>query len=201
MKPMKMFLVMIVAAACGRAVAVSDSNGTGLFLEPGVTYSVTNSNVDIPTATNSSAGVNGFGVVLRAGVHVWDRFFAAADGRYALLRFEDNADNVSVGASSWDVAPTIGVQMPDSGPRLYVGYVVSGNLDPQSTNGRDFSFDQAQGWRIGAGLMVQHVSVNIEWQRLHYGNSHLMTSSRNYSSLGYNPEGLVASVTFPIDFN
>jgi hypothetical protein len=199
---LKLYLfVLVVTTACIPAMAESDSNGTGLFLEPGVSYSVTNSNVDFPGATNSSASASGFGALLRAGVHVYDRFFVAADGRYSLPRFEDNAANISVSATAWDIAPVIGLQVPDSGPRLYVGYVVAGSLDPQSANDKDLSFTQAQGWRIGAGLMVKHVSVNIEWQRLHYGSNRLQSSSQTINGVSYNPEGLVASVTFPIDFN
>lgn len=202
---MTLFKTTIITLLMGTAsvsMAESDSNGTGLFLEPGLSYQITNSNVDYPgTGANSSASTRGFGLLARVGVHMWDRFFIAADGRYALLDFNDNANNISVNATSWDIAPVIGMQMPENGPRLYVGYVVAGNLDPQSTNGRDLLFEQATGWRVGAGLKVQHVSVNIEWQRLHYGSNRLQSSAATVNGVTYNGEGLVASVTFPIDFN
>lgn len=177
--------------------------GTGLFLEPGVSYQSTNSYVDYGTGvTSSTATTHGFGVLLRGGVHVYERFFIAADARYAMLKFTDNANNYDVGAKSWDVAPTLGVQMADWGARLYAGYVLAGNLDPESANGFDAKYDDATGWRFGAGLKAKNLSVNIEWQRLHYGDASLTRpAAAALSGVKYNGEGLIASVTFPIEFN
>ncbi len=197
------FLILSLLAAIGSAAwADGESNGTGLFIEPGVSYQVTNSLLDIPASTaNSTATTQGFGVVVRGGVHVMERFFVAADGRYALLKYADNANNFSVNATSWDIAPVIGMQMKDYGARLYAGYVLAGNLDPKGSRGVDPSFSDANGWRVGAGLKVQHVSVNIEWQRLHYGDASVKSGTTTTNGVKYNGEGLVASVTFPIEFN
>ena|SRR5665213_2934407 len=202
MNKLKCLFLTVVTLACTSAMAESDSNGTGLFLEPGISYQLSNSNSDYSGALrNSSASTKGFGVLARAGIHVYDRFFVAADARYAILNFTDNANNFSANASSWDIAPVVGLQMADSGARIFVGYVLAGNLDPQSSNGIDPSYGNATGWRVGAGLKIQHISVNIEWQRLHYGTGKLSGSGQSVSGLNYNPEALVASVTFPIDFN
>ncbi|NJM10356.1 MAG: hypothetical protein HC883_05740 [Bdellovibrionaceae bacterium] len=112
--------------------------GTGLFLEPGVTYQVTESSVDYSVGSlgNSSATTRGFGVVLRGGVHVYERFFVAADGRYAMLNYRDNGNNISTDARSWDLAPVLGLQMADYGVRIYGGYVLAGNL-PSRLNSID----------------------------------------------------------------
>jgi hypothetical protein len=181
----------------------SSSNGTGLFLEPGVSYQVTNANVDYGTGVgNSSASTRGFGVLARGGVHVLERFFVAADARYAMVKFNDNANDLNADATSWDIAPTVGVQMADWGARLYGAYVLAGHLDPKSVNGVDTKFDKPTGWRIGAGLKAKHLSVNIEWQRLHYGESELTRpAAPNLTGVRYDAEGLIASVTFPIEFN
>ncbi len=196
----------LVFLSCTPALAQDGDyiRGTGLFLEPGVTYQNTHSTVDYgSTVGNSSAGTRGFGAVLRGGVHVWERFFVAVDGRYAFLNFNDNATNIDVAARSWDVAPTIGMQMADWGARLYVGYALAGDLDPEAANGRDAKFSQANGWRAGLGLKARNVSVNIEWQRLHYGEASLSQpgGAATLTGVDYNGEGLVASITFPIEFN
>lgn len=131
-----------------------------------------------------------------------DRFFVAADARYAMLRFTDNTNNIDVDATSWDIAPTVGLQMADWGARLYAGYVLAGNLDPKSVNNVDTKFEQATGWRFGAGLKAKHLSVNIEWQRLHYGEAEITRpAAATLKGVKYNAEGLIASVTFPIEFN
>ncbi len=192
------------ALACSPvfAFAQDESGGTGLFIEPGVSYQVTNANVDFKGVTsNSSAATSGWGILARGGVHVYERVFVAADARYALLKYNDNANNYSVNATSWDIAPVIGLQMPDSGPRIYVGYVLAGELNPKESNGADVTFNDPTGWRVGAGLKVKSFSVNIEWQRLHYGEAKLNASGTTTSGLKYNGEGLVASVSFPFEFN
>ncbi len=47
---MKLSYALIVSAMCAltstTALAEGDSRGTGLFLEPGVTYQITESNID-----------------------------------------------------------------------------------------------------------------------------------------------------------
>lgn len=181
----------------------SMSGGTGLFLEPGVTYQTTNSAVDYGAGFgNSSASTQGFGAVVRGGIHVMDRFFLAADARYAMLKYADNSNNIDVDATSWDIAPTVGIQMADWGARFYTGYVLAGNLDPKSVNNVDTRFDQATGWRFGAGLKAKYLSVNIEWQRLHYGEAEITRpAAATLTGVKYNAEGLIASVTFPIEFN
>lgn len=196
-------LGLCLMIGCVPAFAQSESNGTGLFLEPGVSYQVTTSNFDYGSGiSNSSAATRGFGVLLRGGIHVYERFFVAADARYGMLNFNDNSNNINAEATAWDIAPTIGMQMADYGARLYAGYVLAGNLDPKSANNIDIRLDDANGWRVGAGLKLQHLSVNIEWQRLHYGSSKITRpAGATLTNADYNAEGLVASVTFPMEFN
>lgn len=180
--------------------------GTGLFLEPGISYQVASGNVNYPAPmTNSAATHQGFGAIVRGGIHVFERFFVAADGRYALLNFEDNANAISVQARSWDIAPVIGMQMADWGGRAYVGYTLAGELDPESVHGFDYRFEQPQGWRAGFGLKMKMLSVNIEWQRLEYAKTQIQSAGTlpaGTTTAGkHAAEGLIASVTFPIQFN
>lgn len=179
--------------------------GTGLFLEPGVSYQVVEGNVDYPAPMRNSSAVNrGFGVLLRGGIHLFERFFVAADARYAFLAFSDNSNNINGDARSWDIAPVIGVQMADWGGRAYVGYALAGELDPDSSNNFNYKFEQPNGWRAGVGLKLKFLSVNIEWQRFEYGKTKIEdagTLPASTTSAGkYAAEGLVASVTFPIEF-
>ncbi len=202
MKLSKVLVAAVLSFSGASAFADGESNGTGLFLEPGVTYQVGESNIDYAGGSNSAAVTRGFGLVGRAGIHVWERFFVAADARYAFLNFNDNSNNYQVKAQSWDIAPVVGFQMKDYGVRLYGGYVLAGNLDPKGKDGFDPKFEEATGWRVGAGLKLEQVSVNIEWQRIHYGKADLKRAgSSTPTNIDYNPDGLVASVTFPFEFN
>lgn len=180
-----------------------ETGGTGLFLEPGVTYQLTESAVDYgPGLGNSSAVNRGFGVVVRGGVHVYERFFVAADARYALLDYKDNANNFNTNATSWDIAPVVGLQMKDWGMRIFGGYILTGNLDPGSVRGIDLKYNEATGWRAGVGLKLHMVSVNVEWQRLHYGSADFTApAAATTSGVKYNADGIVASVTMPFEFN
>lgn len=199
---MKFYCTLFALFGALTGGATASAQGTGLFLEPGVTYQLTESEIDYGGGiANSTATTRGFGVVLRGGIHVWERFFVAADGRYALLDFQDNANNMSVNATSWDIAPVLGVQMADWGARLYGGYVLAGNLDPRSSGGMDTKFEQVTGWRLGIGLKLQQLGFNVEWQRLHYGDAQLeRAGTATPADIKYNPDGLIASLTFPIEF-
>lgn len=198
----KFLIASLISVTCGHALAEGDPNGTGLYLEPGITYQMTESNVNYSSGLGNSSAINrGFGVVTRGGIHLYERFFVAADARYALLKYKDNANNFSVSATSWDISPVVGMQMADYGVRVYGGYILAGNLDADGVHGFDPKFEEATGWRVGAGLKVQQVSVNIEWQKIHYGKAQVTSASGGQpTTIRYNPEGIVASVTFPIEF-
>jgi len=201
---MKMFKIMAgaIISLAGFQVAAD----TGLYLEPGVSYQELAGNIDYPAGNQkgSQATANGFGIILKGGVHVYEQFFVAADARYGLLRFNDNSNEYRVNASSWDIAPVIGYQMPGIGMRIFAGYVLAGNLDPSSgSHDQDFKLTDPQGWRVGAGLKVQMVSVNIEWQQLRYQTTKWegQSSPLKQGDIRYNPQGIIASVTFPLEFN
>lgn len=199
---MKMFQIM--ASALIGFAGFQAAADTGLYLEPGVSYQESAANFDLPSgnAKGSQATTNGFGLVLKGGVHVMEQFFVAADARYNFLRYNDNTNGYNTNATAWDIAPVIGYQMPEIGVRLFAGYVLAGNLDPSSVNGSDFKLSEANGWRVGAGLKVQSVSVNIEWQQLRYQTTKWEgASSSATGDIRYNPQGLIASVTFPLEFN
>ena len=193
----------LLAFGCGTALAESNSNGTGLFLEPGVTYQMNEANTTFSGGlTSSNAVTKGFGVVLKAGIHVYDRFFVAADGRYSMLKFSDNANHYNESASSWDLSPVVGMQMPDIGARLFAGYVVTGSMDPKGSNGIDPMLEDANGFRVGAGLKLHEFSVNFEWQTIRYGKSTIAaTNGGAATEMSYKSDGIVASVTFPVEFN
>ena len=200
-------LLLAALITCSHyAFADGSIRGSGLYIEPGVTYTTMQSNVNYPAPfSNSSANVSGFGAVFRGGIHVFERFFVAADARYGLNKFQDNGNNISVNGSSWDLAPTIGVQMADYGVRLYGGYILAGNMDPKGVNGYDFRFEDPTGWRVGAGLKLQQLSVNIEWQTIHYGKTTVQSAGgfaagSNTDAIKFDGNGIVASVTFPIEF-
>ncbi len=192
----------LLALGCVTATAETNSNGTGLFLEPGVTYQMNEANTTQANVRGSNAVTKGFGVVMKAGIHVYDRFFVAADGRYSMLKYSDNANAYNESASSWDLSPVIGMQMPDIGGRLFAGYIVTGSMDPKGSNGVDPMLENANGFRVGAGLKVNNYSVNFEWQTLRYGkSSYAAVNGAGPTDFDYKSDGIVASVSFPIEFN
>lgn len=199
------FCVVALGAAAS-AESEEGIEGSGLFVEPGLTYLLAESRVNYPSPyINSSATTRGFGVVLRGGIHVYQRLFVAADARYAMPVFHDNANNLMAGASAWDLAPIVGVQMAEYGLRLYGGYVLAGNLNLQRVNGLELRFEEPNGWRVGAGLKLKQFSVNIEWQNLHYSTTKVesqgLLASNSGARFKNDSDGIVTSVTFPIEFH
>jgi hypothetical protein len=181
------------------------SSPYGVFVEPGITYEIGNSSISYPAPfSNSSGSSNGFGLMGRLGVHFSEIFFAAIDGRFKVVQFKDSTNNYNADATSFDVAPVIGVQMPEFGLRFWGSYVVTGQLDPKQSNSLDLRFEDAQGIRLGAGIRFLSLSVNIEYQDLKYGRTTLeqlgpFSSIGESHSIQLKNESYILSLSFPIE--
>lgn len=176
----------------------------GLFVEPGVIYQAQDTKVDWGSAVSNSTGKNnGFGANVRLGMHVNEIFFAGLDARYLLTKFEDSAVNTDVNAKSYDVAPFIGVQMPDIGLRFWGSYVVWGELDPEKVTSTLINYDaklsKANGYRVGAGFHVYSVSINLEYQDLKYDTVDVDVLPANFNPNNATSKGLVFGVSFPVE--
>lgn len=175
----------------------------GLYVEPGITYENMDTNINWPTPFSSSSGqVRGVGLMGRVGFHAGEAIFLAIDGRYVKPTFSDSSTNVDTNASLYDYGPTVGIQLPYKGMRLWGQYVMGGQLDSEAANGFDYKFDQSTGYRIGAGFHVGSVSLNLEYQDLGYRTNVQsalgFTADTTFESSDLTSKGVIASISFPL---
>jgi hypothetical protein len=146
------------------------ASGGGLFVEPFVTYEAgSKTELDWPSPFQNSEGSSeGLGVGARIGGHVADIVFIAADLRYSKPQFKDSTNNMDVGADQYNYGATVGVQTPFAGIRVWGSYILGSELNPQEDNGVDAKFTDGKGYRVGAGIHLAMVSLNLEYQDLKY---------------------------------
>lgn len=175
----------------------------GLFVEPMITYEAGDATVNFPAPFGSSEStVNGFGVGARMGVHIIETVFVAGDLRYSLPNYENKNTGIITDASAFNYGIVAGVQMPTLlGLRVWAGYILGGGMDPERSRGVDLNFVDADGYRVGAGLKVAVVSLNLEYQHMNYGeteiqNAGLFTGPTN--NIQQDNNSLIFSVSFPM---
>ncbi len=194
----------------GLATAVSsfglaESKG-GLFVEPTVTYEKGETDVNYPSPLNNSTGTSdGIGIGARLGFHLSEAFFLGADARYSMPKFKDSSVDYDAEAISTNYGPVIGFQMPDMGIRIWGTYVMGGELNPKADGNFDVKFEDAKGYRVGAGFRVQSFSLNVEYQDLEYGNATLekfgpFGSSNAFDNVNLNNKSWILSASFPMEF-
>ena len=180
--------LFVLTPSQSQAVAADDG---GLFLEPGVTYQFN---------TDDQQDLRGLGLMFRLGYHIDELIFLGADARYSFLEYGNDTANFESDATSYNLAPVVGIQMRDIGLRAWGSWVVLGNLDPDSSNGTDVNFEEAQGFRIGGGYHIYSFSVNLEYERINYNdttfNSNIITNPDAYD---LESEAWIISVSAPIE--
>ncbi len=179
----------------------------GLFIEPMIFGSQEDTSIEssqISGLLSDTSGTSrGYGVGLRFGGHVSEVFLIGIDGRYSKNQMEDSFYQ-SADADVYNIAPMVGLQTPLFGVRLLAGYVLTGENNPAAgVQGLDLKFKEASGWRLGAGLHVGPVSVNVEYQDLRYNT----TEVESIGSLALNDDvsvdsrtnGYVLTLGFPVE--
>jgi len=138
----------------------------------------------------------------RLGFHFNDMIFLAADGRYAQAKFKDSSNNLDSKATQYDIGPTVGIQMPIFGLRVWGTYIAASELDPKESNNIDLKFSSGKGYRVGGGIHLAFVSLNLEWQKLDYDKTTIERigpfTPGSTTNIKYQGEGWIASVSFPI---
>ena len=202
--------IALVAVLLGSMYAHAEesenrSTAGGLFVEPMVTYEVgSKTTVNWPAPFSDSTGsANGWGLGVRVGGHVGDVLFLAADGRYSMPTFKDSSVNYDASAKAFNYGATLGVQTPVAGLRVWGTYVFGGELDPEASGNYNVKLSNAQGYRIGAGLYVAVVSINLEYQDLKYKDVNLESfggfpTNTNFGNVSVEDKAWIASVSFPI---
>lgn len=210
----KVVLAFALFAACGIANAQTETTTTttedtsasssdssdrldkgGFYLEPMVTYQTGEATLHLPSPINDQKqDMDGFGAGLRAGFHISQILFVAADARYSWLEFDD------FDTKGWNIGPVLGVQMPKYGLRLWGTYVLGGELEQDETQDLDAKFTDPKGYRLGAGIHVKSVSLNLEYQNLTYNKfkGEAAGITGNFDS-DADDKSWIASVSFPIE--
>jgi hypothetical protein len=177
----------------------------GLFVEPSLTYELSDSTVNYPAPFSNSTGkVDGLGIGARVGFHLNESFFLGFDGRYAMPQFKDSSVQYDAKSVSTNWGPVIGVQMPDLGLRIWGSYILGGELNPEGSGSFDANFKNATGYRVGAGFRVSAVSLNIEYQQPKYGQSTLeqvgpFSPGSTFDNVNLENKSWIASLSFPLE--
>ncbi len=177
----------------------------GLFLEPAVTYETGDTSVNYPSPlSNSSGKAEGFGLGARIGFHLYEAFFLGLDGRYSMPQFKDSSVSYDSKSVSTNWGPVVGMQIPDIGLRVWGAYILGGELNPEKSGSFDIKFQNAKGYRVGAGFRLAAVSLNLEYQQLKYDQASLeqlgpFSSSSALSGVQLENKSWIASVSFPIE--
>lgn len=184
----------------------SNLSAGGLFVEPILTYSNETSEIktsQLPIISDDTSGTStGYGLGARLGFHIGEVVFLAADGRYTRATFSDSSYNNAEG-NVWNAGPSLGLQMPNIGLRVWGTYIAVGEFNPDSgRDGVDLKFRDPRGWRVGAGFRIQSLSLNLEYQDLVYDKTDIesfgVANSTSDTEVDYTSKGAVLSVSFPL---
>lgn len=156
----------------------------------------TGSNVGDDTADIREAGLG-----LRLGGYLGERFFLAADGRYGRSSFSDSFYK-DVDSNHMNYGVVAGVQTPWAGIRVWGTSVLGGELNPdEGDDNLDLKFTDARGYRVGAGLNIAAVSLNLEYQNIEYGDTDIESAGiGNVRAVDASEEGVALVLGFPIGF-
>lgn len=195
-------LVLCSSLIFGSSVTLAEDGG-GLFVEPAVTYETSKFDVNYP-GTSSDGKTNGFGLGARLGFHVSEVFFAGLDGRYSMLKIEDNNSvfNYDSDGAAYNWGPVVGIQMPDIGLRVWASYIVDARYNPDADGNLDFQFSKGKGYRVGAGFHLSSVSLNLEYQDVNYDRTdaqQLGPFTGSFDDVELKNKTWIVSVSFPIE--
>lgn len=203
MKHLKLIAAgFLVTAFTGMAHAEDEISKGGLFVEPSVTYEAGKTTVSYPGPLNDSdEDVKGLGVGVRLGMHVYESVFLAGDVRYSMPKYDSSALGASADATAYNAGVTLGVQTPLAGIRVWGTYILTGELNPKDLNGFDVKFNDLKGYRVGAGIYVGIVSLNVEYQDAKYDSTTIEDAgglSGNLDSVKGHDKSYILSVSFPV---
>lgn len=184
------------------SLPVIAANQGGLFIEPMLTYENGDAEVDLPSPFNSSdSSVDGFGIGGRLGFHFLESVFVGIDGRYSKPTYKNDDTNISTDATAYNYGPVVGIQLPTPlGIRVWAGYIAGGQMDLEEDQGVDLKFKDGSGYRIGGGIKLALVSLNLEYQQMNYKETELedagiFTGTTN--DVDQKNSSYVFSVSFP----
>ena len=183
--------------------AFAETKDGGLFVEPMLTYEKGESDVDYPAPFGDAKGdVEGFGAGARLGFHIMESLFIGADGRYSKVDFDNDDPDFKADASAYNYGPVVGIQMPtEIGLRVWGNYIMGGQMDLDEKNDVDLKLKEASGYRVGAGVKLGPVSLNVEYQQITYDKTELEDAgifSGSTNDIDADIKSYILSVSFPI---
>lgn len=192
------------ASILGVVSNVQAESAVGVFIEPSITLESGSTEGNFPAPLKNSDGdLDGLGIGLRGGIHVTDIVFLGLDLCYSHPNFDDSSVNYDAGATATNWGPVIGAQLPIVGLRTWGSVILGARLDPKRSGNFDVLFNEATGYRIGAGFKVALVSLNLEYQYIEYDKTTLQalgpfSSNSALNSVKLEQSSLIASVSFPL---
>lgn len=193
------YLLALAAFPC---LAFADA---GPFFEPLVTYEKLDTKVNYPAPFNDSKGESdGYGIGARIGVHLYESLFLGLDGRYAQTEYNANSGDYVADTNQYNYGPVLGVQLPTPiSLRVWGGYIVDGEFDPGRANDTDLRFEDASGYRVGAGLGIAMLSLNLEYQKIKYDKAILESAgpfdpNERFDDVSMDADGYLLSISFPV---
>ncbi len=192
----KMAVLCVASILSFPALAVD----SGLFVEPMLTYENGEGDLDLPSTFGSSKSeIDGFGVGARFGFHFANSIFLGVDGRYSKPTFKNDDTDTNTDATAYNFGPMVGFQMPTPlGIRVWGGLIMAGEIDVEEDNNTDFKLQDGSGYRIGAGIKVALVSLNLEYQQMQYDKVEVDGGSFSSDNIEMENRSYVFSVSFPI---
>lgn len=185
----------------------SSNSNLGLAVEPMVLYMQESSHFrssQLPVISDDTSGrARGPGFGLKLGGHFAGIVTAGVDGRYAKTQMSDSSYG-DAEASRYTVGPTVGVQMPILGIRLFGTYIPWGQYDPDAgTRELDVKFTDPVGYRLGVGFHIAMVSLNLEYENLKFRNTQVQSigdiSQKFTSDIDLDTQSYQASLSFPLE--
>jgi hypothetical protein len=185
------------------ALLIPTLSEAAIFVEPSLTQESGTLVITNPTTFSGDQDekVSGLGVGLRAGLHFYEVLFAAADVRYSRPRYESEAMNGSADATAHNLGVTLGGQVPLFGLRVWGTSILDGQLNPETINAADVKYTGFKGYRVGAGIKILLVSLNLEYQEAKYNTGELESFGPFTSGATAGLDGMqksyIVSVSFP----
>lgn len=184
--------------------SLAENKPGGFFIEPALTYQVTDTEIDYPAPlANSDGSANGFGIGGLIGIHISDIIFAGADARFSMPSFKDDATGYDSKVVAYNLSPVIGIQMPNVGLRVWASYILWGDFNPAASGSFDIKFKDATGYRIGTGFRIKELSLNLEYQDIQYAKTELeaigvFTPGTNFDNVNLKTNSWILSVSMPL---
>jgi len=196
----KKFAAMLITIFSLNGMA---QDGVGPYVEPTLFYETGTSQFSSDSGIiNFDGKLEGFGVGVKGGLHVWEIGFAGLDFMYSQPKFTESQGRFSSNTKSWLLGVLAGAQMPVAGLRVWAGYSPLGNMDQDRDRGLQMKFSNPSIFKLGAGIHVSMVSINLEYLWGSYGKSDITNDNSTYATFANasaKRNTFLLGVSFPIN--